>query len=182
MKKLKKKDMILIAVLIIIILLVIPVMINCIQLKNSGTKPKEVQSDVLVVIDNKNKNCEHQSLTLYKDGTYQLYTAHAEPLFFMAVDTLQYTKSKVGKYHYDISKIINNCTASDAAHIDNDHFPEYELRYYGEDGNPQDYFVEHGQVNKELEEFLKKHNIDLNKCSIKDYSYYLTNLFTHYFK
>lgn len=81
MQKLKKKNLIII-ILTIVILLVVPVIINYIQLVNSGTKPKEVQSDVLVVIDNKNKDCEHQSLTLYKDGTYQLFTAHAEPLFF----------------------------------------------------------------------------------------------------
>lgn len=176
MQKLKKKNLIII-ILTIVILLVVPVMINYIQLINSGTKPKKVQSDVLVVIDNKNKDCEHQSLTLYKDGTYQLFTAHAEPLFFMVVNKLQYTRSKIGKYDYDISKIINTCTTSDDTHIDNDHLPEYELRYYGKDGNPEDYYVEHGQVNKELDEFLKQHNIDLNKCSIKDYSYYLTNYF-----
>lgn len=57
-------------------------MINYIQLINSGERPIKVPSDVLVIIDNKSKGCEHQSLTLYKDGTYQLYTAHAEPLFF----------------------------------------------------------------------------------------------------
>lgn len=116
-------------------------------------------------------------LTLYKDGTYQLYTAHAEPLFFMVVNKLQYTRSKIGKYDYDISKIINTCTASDDANIDMDYLPEYELRYYGEDGNPKDYYVEYGQTNEELEKFLEQYNIDLNKCSIKDYSYYLTNYF-----
>lgn len=96
--------------------------------------------------------------------------------FFMVVDTLQYTRSKIGKYDYDISKIINTCTPSDDAHVDMDHLPEYELRYYGEDGDPEDYYVEYGQTNDELEKFLKQNNINLNKCSIKDYFYYLTNI------
>lgn len=56
--------MIIIIVLIVVTLLVIPMIINYIQLSNSGTKPIEVQSDALVVIDNKNNGCEHQSFNI----------------------------------------------------------------------------------------------------------------------
>lgn len=141
--------------------------------KDLGDEILDNNSKILLSIHVGNKQYVPVSLTLYEDGTYQLFTAyHSCKPGKVCNSMLSYSKSLKGKYSYDVEKILKASTNADNMSFDMDHLPEYEI-YLGDDlikkYNTLSFVVEHNKQNKYLNELLESINIDLSKCAKPDY-------------
>lgn len=125
------------------------------------------QPEVIFTIEAGKKECVPVLLTVYKDNRYELFTAYkTRPDYEIQNAMLQYSKSRKGTYHYDVTKIIENSVDADSKSYDMNNLPLYEI-YVGEERHY--YTVEKGQNNSYLNEFLKQIDVDLNVCAQKDY-------------
>ncbi|MDO5569737.1 MAG: hypothetical protein Q4G04_06550 [bacterium] len=124
-----------------------------------GTDILSEHSKLLLTIKTGTKDCVPISLSLYEDGTYELFTEYNNEMNGI----LQYSKSKKGTYDYDVNKIIENSIDADNKSYSMDNLPEYEI--YTLDGHY--YTIEKGQKNKHLNKLLNTISVDLNTCAEK---------------
>lgn len=141
--------------------------------KLGGDKPLTNHKEDILTITMGNKTCVPLQLTVYEDGTYELFTAYesCRP-GDICTSMLKYTKSIKGKTDYDVLKIIKeDGVEMDKAHS-MDNLPEYEIymgNSYVEKGYGYYYTIEKGQTNKSLEEFLKEIDVELKVCAEAEY-------------
>lgn len=138
-----------------------------------GTDILEKHEEILLSIQTGNKSCVPVSLSLYVDGTYELFTAYETCISGRLCNSiLKYSKSIKGTYNYDIDKILKNSTNANDKNYDMKNLPEYEI-YLGEKYIKKYdtimFTVEKGKKNKYLNELLDLIDIDLSKCAKKDY-------------
>lgn len=141
--------------------------------KLCGDTPLTDNSEKVFNITTGNKSCVPVQLTLYEDGTYELFTAYKSCRPGQTCNSiLKYTKSVKGTYDYDIMKILED----DSIEVDKSHsmdnLPEYEIylgNYYVENGYGYYYAVEKGKTNKYLDELLQSINVDLRICAEPEY-------------
>ena len=137
--------------------------------KNIGTDILEEHGNVLISVHVGNKSYVPVVLSLYDDGTYELFTAYescAPGRFCNSM--LKYLMSIKGKYNYDVEKILMASTNADGKSYDMKNLPEYEI-YLGEEYiekyDTLMFTVEKGKSNKYLNELLSLINVDLSKCA-----------------
>ncbi|MBR2139035.1 MAG: helix-turn-helix transcriptional regulator [Bacilli bacterium] len=143
--------------------------------KELGTKIYEKQSELLINIEKVNRKLGTipVSLSLYSDGTYELYTTYksCKP-GTICNSILIYTKSIKGTYKFDVEKILSKSTNMDDKSYSMDNMPEYEI-YLGEKlmkkYDTLTFAVEKGKKNNYLDELLKELNIDLSLCAKPEY-------------
>ena len=91
-----------------------------------GTDILKKHGNLLLSIEEGNKNYVPVSLNLYDDGTYELFTAYEScKKGHFCTMMLKYTKSIKRKYDYDIEKILQNSTNANDMSFDMNHLPEY---------------------------------------------------------
>lgn len=129
---------------------------------------KKSPKNILFSILNKQINCIPVELTVYKDNTYELFTAYKsceEDKICTAM--LEYTKSIKGKYDYDVMKIIDTSKEFDNMMDKPNDLIDYEI-YIGtslmEKGYNSLYVIEKERENY-IDEFLTGINVDLNMCA-----------------
>ncbi|MCM1371037.1 MAG: helix-turn-helix transcriptional regulator [Clostridium sp.] len=137
-----------------------------------GEKPLETHGELLINIQTGKKKYVPVSLSIYDDGTYELFTAYeaCKPGRLCNM-MLKYTKSIKGTYNYDIRKILEYSINANNKSYSMENLPEYEI-YLGlwtEEYDTLMFTVEKGKKNKYLDEFLKSINVDLNKCAKPEY-------------
>lgn len=147
---------------------------KCVNYPNDiGTDILEHHGDVLISIHVGNKSYVPVSLTLYDDGTYELFTSYltCKP-GRVCTSILKYSKSIKGTYNYDIEKILKASTNANDKSYSMDNLPKYEI-YLGEKYMKKYdslmFTVEKGKKNKYLDEFLELINVDLSKCAKPEY-------------
>lgn len=137
-----------------------------------GTNKLETHGNLLISIETGQKQYVPVSLSVYDDGTYELFTAYetCKP-GKICNSMLKYTKSIKGKYNYDIKKILEVSTNANDKSYSMDNLPEYKitLGLWVEEYNTFTFTVEKGKKNKYLDEFLNLINIDLSKCAKPEY-------------
>lgn len=139
-----------------------------------GENILENHGNLLISINIGNKQYVPVLLSVYDDGTYELFTAY-ESCKPGAVcnDMLKYSKSIKGTYNYDIIKIVEESTNANDKSYSMDNLPAYEI-YLGEQliekYDTLSFTIEKGKKNKYLDEFLKKINVDLSKCAKPEYN------------
>lgn len=129
--------------------------------------------NLLMSINVGNKSYVPISLSLYDDGTYELFTAYESCMPNRNCNMiLKYTKSIKGNYNYDLEKILNESKNANNLSFDMDNLPEYEITL-GESlinkYNTLSFVVEKNKNNKYLDELLNIIDIDLNKCANVEY-------------
>lgn len=161
---------------IVIVFMILICLTGCEKSSNKlgGDKPlNKNYSDVVFTISKKNNACIPVKLIVYKDGNYELFTAYEACNPGKACDMmLKYTKSIKGQYDYEIMKIIENSINYDDKSYTNENLIEYEIymgNTYVEQGFGYVYTVEKGKINRYLEDFSKKINVDLNLCAEPEY-------------
>lgn len=126
-------------------------------------------ADIVFTISKKQNDCIPVEITVYKDGTYELFTAYETcKEDEVCASMLKYTKSTKGKYDFDVMKIIDNSKNTNDMIDINDNLIDYEIYMgssYIEEGYNNLYIIEKEQTNKYLDEFLKEINVNLNKCA-----------------
>ncbi|MBQ8535585.1 MAG: helix-turn-helix transcriptional regulator [Bacilli bacterium] len=141
--------------------------------KEIGTDILEYHGEVLISIHVGNKDYVPVSLSLYDDGTYELFTAYesCRP-GRICTSMLKYTKSVKGTYKYDVEKIIKASVNADNKSYDMSNLPEYEI-YLGDKYikkyDSLMFTVEKGKKNKYLNELLDMIDVDLDKCAKPEY-------------
>lgn len=163
------------AILTLIYGIIVFAITGCGKLSNplGGDTPLTNHSEDVLTITIGNKICVPVQLTLYDDGTYELFTSYESCRPGQSCTMmLKYTKSIKGKYNYDVMKIIED----DSIEVDQshsmDHLPEYEIymgNSYVEKGYGYYYTVEKGKTNPYLEELLKDIDVDLKVCAVPEY-------------
>lgn len=141
--------------------------------KEIGTDILENHGEVLISIHVGNKDCVPVSLSLYDDGTYELFTAYqsCRP-GRICTSMLKYTKSVKGTYKYDVEKIIKASVNADNKSYDMSNLPEYEIYLGDKYISKYDslmFTVEKGKKNKYLNELLDMIDVDLEKSAKPDY-------------
>lgn len=141
--------------------------------KEIGTDILENHGEVLISIHVGNKDYVPVSLSLYDDGTYELFTAYesCRP-GRICTSMLKYTKSVKGTYKYDVEKIIKASINADNKSYDMSNLPEYEIYLGDKYMSKYDslmFTVEKGKKNKYLNELLDIIDVDLDKCAKPDY-------------
>ena len=141
--------------------------------KEIGTDILENHGEVLISIHVGNKDYVPVSLSLYDDGTYELFTAYesCRP-GRICTSMLKYTKSVKGTYKYDVEKIIKASINADNKSYDMSNLPEYEIYLGDKYVSKYDslmFTVEKGKKNKYLNELLDIIDVDLDKCAKPDY-------------
>lgn len=141
--------------------------------KEIGTDILENHGEVLISIHVGNKDYVPVSLSLYDDGTYELFTAYesCRP-GRICTSILKYTKSVKGTYKYDLEKIIKASVNADNKSYDMSNLLEYEIYLGDKYMNKYDslmFTVEKGKKNKYLNELLDMIDVDLDKCAKPDY-------------
>ena len=141
--------------------------------KEIGTNILENHGEVLISIHVGNKDYVPVSLSLYDDGTYELFTAYesCRP-GRICTSMLKYTKSVKGTYKYDVEKIIKASVNTDNKSYDMSNLPEYEIYLgdkYMKKYDSLMFTVEKGRKNKYLNELLDMLDVDLDKCAKPDY-------------
>ena len=141
--------------------------------KEIGTDILENHGEVLISIHVGNKDYVPVSLSLYDDGTYELFTAYesCRP-GRICTSMLKYTKSVKGTYKYDVEKIIKASVNTDNKSYDMSNLPEYEIYLgdkYMKKYDSLMFTVEKGRKNKYLNELLDMLDVDLDKCAKPDY-------------
>lgn len=146
------------------------------KIRGKGTTPLENPSEVVIRIK-KNKKCIPVSLSLYADGTYELFTDYADCRPFQVCTLkLVYTKSIKGTYNYDLTKILDNSIDKEDVLFDDNQI-DYEI-YTNSSGisfilgeeYDHDYVTKKSETNEPLEELLKEIDVDLDICAISDYN------------
>lgn len=139
-----------------------------------GDKLLETHGDLLINIEIESMDFIPVSLSVYDDGTYELYTAYQEcEPGRMCTMMLKYTKSVKGTYNYDIQKIIEEVSNSERfmGHSSNNSY-RYEIglgEKYIEVYDTLTFSVERGINSFYLDEFLHSINVDLTKCAKPEY-------------
>ena len=141
--------------------------------KEIGTDILENHVEVLISIHVGNKDYVPVSLSLYDDGTYELFTAYesCRP-GRICTSMLKYTKSVKGTYKYDVEKIIKASVNADSKSYDMSNLPEYEIYLGDKYMSKYDslmFTVEKGKKNKYLNELLDMIDVDLDKCAKPEY-------------
>ena len=141
--------------------------------KEIGTDILENHGEVLISIHVGNKDYVPVSLSLYDDGTYELFMAYesCRP-GRICTSMLKYTKSVKGTYKYDVEKIIKASVNADNKSYDMSNLPEYEIYLGDKYMNKYDslmFTVEKGKKNKYLNELLDMIDVDLDKCAKPEY-------------
>ena len=141
--------------------------------KEIGTNILENHGEVLISIHVGNKDYVPVSLSLYDDGTYELFTAYesCRP-GRICTSMLKYTKSVKGTYKYDVEKIIKASVNADNKSYDMSNLPEYEIYLGDKYMSKYDslmFTVEKGKKNKYLNELLDMIDVDLDKCAKPEY-------------
>ena len=141
--------------------------------KEIGTDILENHGEVLISIHVGNKDYVPVSLSLYDDGTYELFTTYesCRP-GRICTSMLKYTKSVKGTYKYDVEKIIKASVNTDNKSYDMSNLPEYEIYLGDKYMSKYDslmFTVEKGKKNKYLNELLDMIDVDLDKCAKPDY-------------
>lgn len=129
--------------------------------------------EMVMSISAGNKSCVPVELSIYKDGTYELFTAYKACRPGEAcINMLEYSKSIKGKTDFDVLEIVKEDGIEvDKAHA-MDNLPEYEIymgNSYVEQGYGYYYTVEKGTTNKALEKLLNELNVDLSICAEPEY-------------
>ena len=138
-----------------------------------GTNLLITHGNLLINISVGNKQYVPVSLSVYDDGTYELFTAYesCKP-GVLCTSILKYTKSLKGTYNYDILKIIEASTNANDKGYSMDNLPEYEITLgekYMQKYGTLTFTVEKGKKNKYLDEFLDSIDVDLSKCAKPEY-------------
>ncbi len=133
----------------------------------------ENHGNVLISIQYAKRSYVPIMLSVYDDGTYELFTSYASCKPGRVCNSmLKYTKSIKGIYNYDIEKILSASTNADGMSFDMNKLPVYEI-YLGEEYMKKYdslmFVVEDSKKNKYLDEFLNSINVDLNKCAKPEY-------------
>ena len=133
----------------------------------------ENHGNVLISIQYAKRSYVPIMLSVYDDGTYELFTSYAScKPGRVCISMLKYTKSIKGIYNYDIEKILKASTNADGMSFDMNKLPVYEI-YLGEEYMKKYdslmFVVEDSKKNQYLDEFLDLINVDLNKCAKPDY-------------
>ena len=133
----------------------------------------ENHGNVLISIQYAKRSYVPIMLSVYDDGTYELFTSYAScKPGRVCTSMLKYTKSIKGIYNYDIEKILKASTNADGMSFDMNKLPVYEI-YLGEEYMKKYdslmFVVEDSKKNQYLDEFLDLINVDLNKCAKPDY-------------
>ena len=133
----------------------------------------ENHGNVLISIQYAKRSYVPIMLSVYDDGTYELFTSYASCKPGRVCNSmLKYTKSIKGIYNYDIEKILKASTNADGMSFDMNKLPVYEI-YLGEEYMKKYdslmFVVEDSKKNQYLDEFLDLINVDLNKCAKPDY-------------
>lgn len=141
------------------------------KIRGKGTLRLEKSDDIVLQIQ-KNMTCIPVTLYLYHDGIYELLTDYdACRPFKKCTQQLHYTKSIKGKYNYNLTKILDESIDYDDIEIDYEQV-DYKIvsgNVFGEKYD-HNYIIKKGQKNKQLEEFLKEIDVDLNICAIPNYN------------
>lgn len=146
------------------------------KIRGKGTPRLEKTSEVVIVIE-KNKKCTPVSLSLYVDGTYELFTDYEACRPFQECTLrLHYTKSIKGTYNYDITKILDKSINEDYSTLDDKQI-DYKI-YTSVSGSSfvldekynHDYVTKKGETNDSLDAFLKEIGVDLDICAIPEYN------------
>ena len=141
--------------------------------KELGDTILENPGNVLISIQYAKRSYVPVSLSVYDNGTYELFTSYDDcKPGRVCTSMLRYTKSIKGNYNYDIEKILSASTNADGMSFDMNKLPVYEI-YLGEEYMEKYdslmFVVENGKKNQYLDEFLNSINVDLNKCAKPDY-------------
>lgn len=145
------------------------------QIRGKGTARLDNPGEVVIIIE-KNKKCTPVNLSLYADGTYELFTDYESCRPFQKCTLkLHYTKSIKGKYDYDITKILDNSINENDSTL-NDNQIDYKIYtrasgsdfVLGEKYN-HDYIIQKGENNEYLEQLLNTIDIDLDIYALPDY-------------
>ena len=141
--------------------------------KELGDSILENPGNVLISIQYAKRSYVPISLSVYDNGTYELFTSYADcKPGRVCTSMLRYTKSIKGNYNYDIEKILSASTNADGMSFEMSKLPVYEI-YLGEEYMKKYdslmFVVENGKKNKYLDEFLDTLNVDLKKCAKPDY-------------
>lgn len=149
---------------------------GCVNKNSNNEKETDIlekNREIIFNIYAGNKVCVPVQLTVYDDGTYELFTTYetcrpGQDCNLM----LKYTKSIKGEYKYDVDKIIENSINADGKSFAMDNLPEYQIymgQSYVEQGYGYHYIIEKGQTNIYLDEFLKEIDVELNVCAKSEY-------------
>lgn len=138
-----------------------------------GDEILESHGDLLISIHTGNKDYVPVTLSIYDDGTYELFTTYEDCRpGRMCTSILKYSKSIKGTYDYDIEKILEFSTNANDKTYDMNNLPEYEIYLgdkYLEKYDSLMFTVEKNKKNKYLDEFLKMIKVDLSKCAKPEY-------------
>ncbi len=137
--------------------------------ESRNIKKNDIVSDngLLFSISWKNTECVTELLSVYSNKTYELYTDYQScKNGQLCNDILKYTKKDIGKYDYDVIKIINNSIISDEMTFNSYNLPEFEI-YTGNVDKLHMMITDSN--NKYLKEFLESIDVDLHKCANPDY-------------
>ena len=136
---------------------------------SGASEPLENPGDVIFTISLKNSACIPVQLTVYEDGTYELFTEYEACRSNQNCNSmLVYTKSVKGSYSYDVMKILEE--VNDYDNFDEKSNTSYYELYVG------DKYIEKGYEyyyvfpnNESLDELLSEINIMLNACAKAKY-------------
>ena len=141
--------------------------------KEIGTDILENHGEVLISVHVGDKDYVPVLLSLYDDGTYELFTAYESCRSGrICTSMLKYTKSVKGTYKYDVEKIIKASVNADNKSYDMSNLPEYEIYLGDKYMSKYDslmFNVEKGKKNKYLNELLDMIDVDLDKCAKPEY-------------
>ena len=142
--------------------------------KEFGDEPLSSNTETIFIIKMGNKGCVPVQLSVYEDGTYELFTTYGACRSGQTCTLmLKYTKSIKGTYDYDVNKIIENSVDADKKSYSMDNLPEYEIYMgnpYVEQGYSYYYTIEKEKTNKYLDEFLNEIDVDLKVCANPEYT------------
>ena len=145
-------------------------------LTGCGKKENKKTSDVLnehgktiITISAANKGCVPVRISFYDDGVYELFNEYETCKPDTDCDAvLTFTKSVHGNYEYDLNKIIEKSNSTPT--FDAENMPLYEI-YPGEgfEGESYYYTINQNDAHEELDELLKKINVNLDECAKANY-------------
>ncbi len=108
---------------------------------------------IMSIRSGKFNKCVTPYLEIYSDGTYKLYDTHIKIIGEgHAYANLIWGDPKIGKYNYNILKILRNIKERSRS--------EYEISL----GNKEENYNTDSD-NQELMKFLNKYGLDLNNCA-----------------
>lgn len=153
----KKKNILLLILILILI---------------TGCTKKDEDKEIFRISKTRD-DCTPVLLKVYKDKTYELFTAYEGCIPGEECnDTIRYTKRESGKYKYKIMNIIKNSVDADDKTYDIFNQPLYDIymsdKYVKKD-YAYHYTIEKDTENKYLDEFLKSIDVDLNMCAEAEY-------------